>query len=1282
MKKILSISLATSSALLANIVDLDFFYQDYLDFAQNRGAFAAGSHGVTIRERNGIIYGNYSDKGRYYDITMPDFIGSTHKYSNLTLVGGSYVVSAEHVFTNTPNKTFFAPEQNYTYISHQHVGYDRAYGRYSKFITSATPAKLLEVTLNKPLDTSRFTHFWRAGNGRMHYLEQDGSVHAFRDGTDSSNTGGILNFDGYTSETLVFSGKNEFFSNSPTVGDSGSAIFAWDSQGKEWYIIGFASSVNADLSTLGSYYVPHIWSEFEGFVKQYINPIIELSNNQATWSNGNLDFNSTSHSASKDKDIILKGGGTITLSSSIDQGYGGIYFDSNQTYTITGGNSVSWKGAGLHIEEGTTVKWGVDGVSGDGLHKVGKGTLHVTKTNAGWLNLGDGMVILDTDSNAFEHYVLVSGRATLKLAEGKSNALDTSKLNFSARGGILDLNGNNLTFAKIRASDIGARITNSSQTKSTLTITNANTDAYLFHGQILGNLDILSQAGNESNILAFDGMINLPDGTLTHHKGELLFQGHPYIHAYFSEKAGAWGTINDILGQKIFMTPTTLDQNDWEDRIYVFKELNTQAGSSLSLGRNAMLLADLNLTGTTAKFGGVQVYVDRYDGEGANPHDKYQQSLTRGNSSKDDSFYYEGNINLAQSSTLTVSNTIDNPLRFGKFIGRDKSNLGASNVTTHYTLNTDSTSSAKIKYMELYEGGSITGNQSRSVSKGKIGVEHLKVYDGGTTISGNLTLSLETFDSTATNPTPSKLVFSSLQSQLYAKGNASISLSQNTLLQIEVASLKWETLQYNTLYPLILSQSNIEDNRQEKNIQFTHYNIPDFIQTTTINEAKKIGIMFSRNIPQSLMQEANWVEKYASIIIASDPQSATIAEINSFREAIRGNEGLMSALLETNLEREKVYRDIYLDTLIQKAGNGDIAPLQNYLNGAHQTIKSSSRYGVSILATSLYNSSHYSYLKNMQTTFQNQVAFYKPLSLEKRIRLALNQESFNPTIQSDFAIPPVLELANNSDYKHNLWTDIRGSFLSGDSSLFYNAGLSGGYDYALITESDEFLSLGFSLHYAFAQYDENDIQDTSHNLIAGIHAQYHISSNEMLFNFYAGGSIANDTNHAPIPEFEAKRADNTIVQIEGYYKYRFDLLKNENFYHSLKPMVGLGYSHLYVPEEVLGNFIVLSKVNSGNVFLKAGLEYNLATVDTQNIFALSMTYNTSSSYKREVSIGTASYPDPNTYDIEIKPFCFELSYSGSYQIADNVDIFYTLSTQFIPNAQYGMSGNIGGSWSF
>lgn len=1284
MKKIVSISTIASSFLFANVVDLRFFYQDYMDFGQNKGRYTAGTQGVSIKEKSNSIYGNYTDKGQYYDIIMPDFIGPTHSGLNKTFIGGSYVVSAEHVFANSYDNTYIGPEYNYKYQSRQSLGLDRTYARYDKFITSGEKAKLLEVTPEKPLDTTRYTHIWRSGNGRMYYLDNNNSI--LMRGAYSI-TGGAVEFTGFNSDGRINFGRDGvYFSNMTSTNDSGSPLWAWDSYEREWVAIGFLSSGNMNDYTNA---VTHSWSDFEKFIKANTNPTITLNGATASWDGGNLLVNGSTFFTVKDKDIIFKGGGNLDFgSSAINQGIGGIFFDANQTYTISG--TSSWRGAGLHIEEGTIVHWGIDGVSGDGLHKVGKGTLHITKSNSGWLNLGDGVVMLDTESNAFDHYVLVSGRATLKLVENKANALNADKLNFSERGGILDLNGNNLTFQKIRASDIGARITNSSQNKSTITLTNANTDLYLYHGQIGDNIDIISDAVSENNLLGFDGSINNPNGSLTHKKGALLFQGHPYIHAYFdfndtdpntnAQKMDkmAYYAIKEMLGQDTYRTPTRLTQDDWEDRIYILKEITTQTGSTFTLGRNATLLSDLTLQGTEAKFGGnIQVYVDRWDGSGANAHNSYQQVLSGGSSQKDDSFFYEGNLTLAESSSLEVSNTLSNPLKFGRFVGKDKNTSALSNTQVHYTLNIDESSGAKIKYMEFYGEDCLKGTNIKALVNGggKIAVENLKVYQGTSNLSGNLTLSLEYLGQDA-NPSPSKIVFSNLDSILSLKDNAKISLNNSTLLELQTSNLVWENLHYNTLYPLIISQSPIEDQRNQKDIEFD-IPLPSFLTPQTLSSPEQIALVFSRNITQEIMQESSWLEKYASIIISGDTKSSTIAEINNFKNAIKGNEELLSALLETNLEGEKIYHDIYIDSLIQQACNGEIDPLQSYLGGLQNTLKTSSRYGVAILTTSLYNSAHYSYLKNISSVLQNQIAFAKPLSLEQKIRLAKNEFSYLGT-RSDYEAPPLFFSQENDKHNH-LWVDMHGSFLGGEQSLFYSMGLSGGYDYAFITESNEFLSLGISLHYAFAQYSEDSTQDTSHNLIAGLHTQYIINSNEMLFNFYAGSSIANNTNNSPIPEFNTKRADNFALQAEGYYKYRFELKKNENFYHALKPIVGVGYSYLFVPKENFSDFITISEVSSSNVFLKAGLEYNLATPKTQNIFSLTATYNTTPSYKREIIIGTAT---PKDYSTEIKPVWLELSYNGSYSLTDSFEIYYTISTQYIPSSRYGISGNLGGSWNF
>lgn len=1283
MKKIVSISTIASSFLFANVVDLRFFYQDYLDFGQNKGRYTAGTQGVLIRERNSDTYGDYSDRGQFYDVKMPDFIGSTGDILNLTFAGGSYAISAAHVINHPSFKNYKSPEWEYLFRFKQEFPHDIAYARYDKFITSGSKVDLIELSPSKLLDTDRYTLIWRAGGGRAHYRSEDGRVLNI---IPFTTTGGMLKYDGVDENgkgQFVYD-KSVYFSNMITNRDSGSPFYAWDSYEQKWVVVGFASAGNDDTLCKTASYSN---ADFMSFVNQYVYPIVNLNNGNASWDGATFSYANTSFSATKDKDFVFRGGGTITfnLAGEIDQWSGGFYFDENQEYTVTSNSgTASWKGGGVHIGDSTIVHWDINGRANDGLHKIGEGTLHVIKENRGWLNLGEGKVILDTQSQTFEHYLLISGRGVLQIAENHPNALGASdKVFFSQRGGTLDLNGNDVSFSKIKASDIGAKISNSSKDKSTLTITNENSDAYLYHGQITDNIDIVSDAVNENNVLAFDGSIDNPSGSLTHKKGALLFQGHPYIHAYFSDEQqdmniSAYNNIRQALYQTLLLAPTSLTQDDWEDRIYILKEIITQTGSTFTLGRNATLLSDLTLQGTKAKFGGdSQIYVDRYDGEGVKSHNTYRQTLTSGSSQKDDSFFYEGNLTLAESSSLEVSNTLSNPLKFGRFVGKDKNTSALSNTQVHYTLNIDENSGAKIKYMEFYGEDCLKGANTKALVNGggKIAVENLKVYQGTSNLSGNLTLSLK-YLGQDTNPSPSKIVFSNLDSILSLKDNAKISLNNSTLLELQTSNLVWENLHYNTLYPLIISQSPIEDQRNQKDIEFD-IPLPSFLIPQTLSSPEQIALLFSRNITQEIMQESSWLEKYASIIISGDTKSSTIAEINNFKNAIKGNEELLSALLETNLEGEKIYHDIYIDSLIQQACNGEIDPLQSYLGGLQNTLKTSSRYGVAILTTSLYNSAHYSYLKNISSVLQNQIAFAKPLSLDQKIRLAKNEFSYLGT-RSDYESPPLFFSQENDKHNH-LWVDMHGSFLGGEQSLFYSMGLSGGYDYAFITESDEFLSLGISLHYAFAQYSEDSTQDTSHNLIAGLHTQYIINSNEMLFNLYAGSSIANNTNNSPIPEFNTKRADNFALQAEGYYKYRFELKKNESFYHALKPIVGVGYSYLFVPKENFSDFITISEVSSSNVFLKAGLEYNLATPKTQNIFSLTATYNITPSYKREIIIGTAT---PKDYSTEIKPVWLELSYNGSYSLTDSFEIYYTISTQYIPSSHYGISGNLGGSWSF
>ncbi|MCV5714908.1 hypothetical protein OFN39_37470, partial [Escherichia coli] len=65
--------------------------------------------------------------------------------------------------------------------------------------------------------------------------------------------------------------------------------------------------------------------------------------------------------------------GHVDIQSSVNQGAG--YLQFTDSYTVSTTNGSSWIGGGIIVEDGATVNWGVNGVEGDNLHKVGSGTL-------------------------------------------------------------------------------------------------------------------------------------------------------------------------------------------------------------------------------------------------------------------------------------------------------------------------------------------------------------------------------------------------------------------------------------------------------------------------------------------------------------------------------------------------------------------------------------------------------------------------------------------------------------------------------------------------------------------------------------------------------------------------------------------------------------------------------------------------------------------------------------------------------------------------------------------
>lgn len=335
--------------------------------------------------------------------------------------------------------------------------------------------------------------------------------------------------------------------------------------------------------------------------------------------NGKLTLNNASlgnTSLQMDKDIIFKSGGDIEVTQNIyrnNSGYvGGFVFKADKnasasnptTYKITtngtqsNGKIYGFDGAGLDIDENVKVEWGLGFISGkatvnDALHKVGKGTLEIkTGANAeqGYLRVGDGKVIFNTEHQVFKGVYLTSGRATLELTKDKAQAFgavkDPSQLDsrfkrhfilaqenkdslgiyFGNGGGNLDLKGNSLTLNTISSNDSRANIINTdtdgnnpsyitiegygydkdkkkTQEKAD-TIIHASfgqsTDSKKDNSSTNGNLNLIYK-GDTTDIndkdkaaLVFDGNVNAKG--LQVDDGKVVLQGHPTTHAYIRDQ--------------------------------------------------------------------------------------------------------------------------------------------------------------------------------------------------------------------------------------------------------------------------------------------------------------------------------------------------------------------------------------------------------------------------------------------------------------------------------------------------------------------------------------------------------------------------------------------------------------------------------------------------------------------------------------------------------------------------------------------------------------------------
>ncbi|EGM1627548.1 fimbrial protein [Salmonella enterica] len=725
----------------------DIPYQTYRDFAENKGQFSAGATNVPVFDKNGNLVDNLN-KAPMIDFSSVDVGGIA------TLVNPQYVISVKH--NGGYQSVRFGDGQNVYHLvdRNDQPGRDFHAPRLDKLVTEVTPSEMTHSGMVNGAyqNKNRYSAFYRLGSGTQHIRERNGKE-IWISGAYNYLTGGTVGAPwSYAGGKMISTNTNGYLFNKwnqgamgthPQAGDSGSPLFAYDTLLGKWVVVGVDSSGGGGGTN---------WSVIDtnfinGIIQQDTDPAIITADGQSPlyWNfdaasgMGTLEQQSIKWLMHGKKGKDLNAGknlsfsgkdGVIKLLNSVNQGAGSLTFNNN--YTITSDNNSTWIGGGLNISDGATVTWKVNGAKGDNLHKIGAGTLLINASgvNPGGLKIGDGTTILAQKADdkgkvqAFNTVNIASGRARLILADNKQ--VNPDNISWGYRGGVLDVNGNDLLFHKLNAADYGAILKNGNSKTSNIALnyqispdsvkinqwsdskkgkvgslyiyhnpysrttdyfilktndygwfptgqvsnshweyvghnviaaknlvaTRYNNKPYVYHGQLLGNLNITNKvAPHTTSSLVLDGSANI-DGTFTQENGRLTLQGHPVIHAYNEQRiANAVANIGD---HSVWTQPTTFTQNDWENRSFSFGQLELK-NSEFNLGRNASLTTNILADNSNIVLGDSRVFIDKKDGDGTD------FILQEGHSSakkESDKSVFSGSVKLVRKSRLNISNVI------------------------------------------------------------------------------------------------------------------------------------------------------------------------------------------------------------------------------------------------------------------------------------------------------------------------------------------------------------------------------------------------------------------------------------------------------------------------------------------------------------------------------------------------------------------------------------------------------------------------------------------------
>lgn len=300
MKKRYFLFIFSSSLAFSSVVDPNFSYQDYLDFALNKGKFKVGSENISIASKD-------SSKKITLNAPMIDFSAtnvSRRLKGEFTNIGQSYIVSAAHMTWYDKNSSpSLAPLKqgdvlHFANVANRVVGASNDFRNRRNYDIDFAVFKMQKLNLNASANLSKELDFislknkneqneslrykdnfqesedFSQGKGKLY--NKDRYEFFVREGTgvqgigdissqvspikiaqdDKYHTGGFvtlgdkedirynffLRFENFNKNI-----RNDFTSSSAP-GDSGSALYVYDKMDKKWYLIGVISGSDCTLN--------------------------------------------------------------------------------------------------------------------------------------------------------------------------------------------------------------------------------------------------------------------------------------------------------------------------------------------------------------------------------------------------------------------------------------------------------------------------------------------------------------------------------------------------------------------------------------------------------------------------------------------------------------------------------------------------------------------------------------------------------------------------------------------------------------------------------------------------------------------------------------------------------------------------------------------------------------------------------------------------------------------------------------------------------------------------